>query len=263
MEESPDRGVNYPVYCSHIHPGALNMDLKLFELNGINLTPFSQKITNLQIADAQALNELGIEIKSLAEISLGVRTITWIGNITDEATYLKFRKEMFGSGSKILKLNPNRQLNITGLKVEDNLDMKDASKTSLTLTLFAADPLEYSVLESTVQITVIDPGDKITVTNNGEAPTIPDWEISASNTLINPSITDPDGNTLEWIGTVDTGDVLVFRSDGTVTLNGISTGSAAGSILRLSPGSNVITYNDDVNSSHSCTLKATWIDAFY
>jgi hypothetical protein len=48
------------------------MDLKLFELNGINLTPFSQKITNLQIADAEALNELGIEIKSIAEMSPGV-----------------------------------------------------------------------------------------------------------------------------------------------------------------------------------------------
>jgi len=101
------------------------MDLKLFELNGINLTSFSQKITNLQIAEAEALNELGIEIKFLAETSPGVRMITWIGNITDEATYLKFRKEMFGSGAKILKLNPNRQLNIIGLKLEDNLDMKD------------------------------------------------------------------------------------------------------------------------------------------
>lgn len=239
------------------------MDLKLFELNGINLTPFSQKITNLQIADAEALNELGIEIKSLAEISPGVRTITWIGNITDEATFLRFRKEMFGSSTKILKLNPIRQLNITGLKFEDNLDMKDASKTSLTLTLFAADPLEYSSLESTSQITVIDQGDQITIISNGEASTIPEWEITASNTLINSSITDPNGNTLEWIGTVDAGDVLVFRNDGTVTLNGIGAGSATGSILRLSPGSTVITYNDDVNSSHSCTLKATWRDAFY
>ena len=239
------------------------MDLKLFELNGINLTPFSQKITNLQIAEAEALNELGIEIKSLAEISPGVRTITWIGNITDEATYLKFRKEMFGSGIKILKLNPNRQLNITGLKFEDNLDMKDASKTSLTLTLFAADPLEYSVLESTAQITVIGQGDLITVTNNGEAPTIPEWEISAINQIIDPSITDADGNTLGWTGIVDAGDVLVFRRDGTVTLNGMSAGSATGSVLRLLSGSTVITYNDDVNSSHSCMLKATWRDAFY
>ncbi len=239
------------------------MDLKLFELNGINLTPFSQKITNLQIADAEALNELGIEIKALAETSLGVRTITWTGNITDEATYLKFRKEMFGSVSKILKLNPNRQLTITGLKVEDNLDMKDASKTSLTLTLFAADPLEYSVLESTAQITVIGQGDLITVTNNGEAPTIPEWEITAIDLILNPSIIEPDGNTLGWTGIVDAGDVLVFRRDGTVTLNGISAGSSTGSVLRFSPGSTVITYNDDVNSSHSCTLKATWRDAFY
>jgi hypothetical protein len=239
------------------------MDLKLFELNGINLTPFSIKITNLQIAEAQALDELGIEIRSLAETSLGVRTITWVGNITDETTYLKFRKEMFGSGSKILKLNPNRQLNITGLKVEDNLDMKDASKTNLTLTLFAADPLEYNALESTAEITVIGQGDQIIITSNGEAPTIPEWEITASNTLINPSITDPNGNTLEWIGTVDAGDVLVFMNDGTVALNGISAGSATGSVLRISPGSTVITYNDDVNSSHSCMLKATWRDAFY
>ncbi|MFZ3169241.1 MAG: hypothetical protein WA130_16635 [Candidatus Methanoperedens sp.] len=239
------------------------MDLKLFELNGINLTPFSQKITNLQIADAEALNELGIEIKSLAEISPGVRTITWIGNITDEATYLKFRKEMFGSGSKILKLNPNRQLSITGLKVEDNLDMKDASKTSLTLTLFAADPLEYSAMESTAQITVIDRGDQITVTNSGEAPAIPEWEITAHDQIIAPSITDPDGNTLGWTGVIDAGDVLIFRTDGTVTLNGMNIGNSSGSVLRIEPGSTLISYNDDVNSSHSCTLKATWRDAFY
>ena len=239
------------------------MDLKLFELNGINLTSFSQKITNLQIADAEALNELGIEIKSLAEISPGVRTITWIGNITDEATYLRFRKELFSSCSKILKLNPNRQIIITGLRAEDNLDMRDASKTSLTLTLFAADPLEYSVLESTAQITVIGQGDQITVINSGEAPTIPEWEISAINQIIDPSITDADGNKLGWIGTMNAGDVLVFRKDGTVILNGVSAGNATGSVLRLSPDSTVITYNDDINSFHSCLLKATWRDAFY
>jgi hypothetical protein len=239
------------------------MDLKLFELNGINLTPFSQKITNLQIADVEALNELGIEIKSLAETSPGIRTITWIGNITDEATCLRFRKEMFGSGSKILKLNPNRQLNITGLKVEDNLDMKDASKTCLTLTLFAADPLEYSAQESTAQITVINQGDQITVTNNGEAPTIPEWEFTASDKIIAPYITDPDGNKLGWTGAIDAGDVLIFRTDGTVTINGMNIGNASGSVLRIEPGSTIITYNDDVNSSHSCMLKATWRDAFY
>src|SRR5574341_1831333 len=98
MEKSSDRGANHPVHYSHIHCGAHKMELKLFELNGINLTPFSQKITNLQVADAEALNELGIDIKALAETSLGVRTITWTGNITDESTYLEFRKEMFGPG---------------------------------------------------------------------------------------------------------------------------------------------------------------------
>ncbi len=239
------------------------MDLKLFELNGINLTPFSQKITNLQIADAEALNELGIEIKATAETSLGVRTITWTGNITDEAAYLKLRKEMFGQGNKILKLNPNRQMNITGLKAEDKLDMKDASKTNLTLTLFAADPLEYSTLESTAQITVINKGDQITIVSSGEAPTMPEWEITAAGQIINPSITDPDGNTLEWMGVVDAGNVLVFKRDGTVALNGMNAGSASGSVLRVAPGSTVITYNDDVNSSHSCVLKAIWRDAFY
>jgi hypothetical protein len=232
-------------------------------LESQDLTPFSQKITNLQIADAEALNELGIEIKSLAEISPGVRTITWIGNITDEATYLRFRKELFGPGSKILKLNPNRQLNITGLKAEDNLDMKDASKTCLTLTLFAADPQEYRALESTAQITVIDQGDQVTITNNGEAPTIPEWEVTASDKIIAPSITDPDGNKLGWTGVIDSGDVLIFRTDGTVTINGMNIGNASGSVLRIEPGSTIITYNDEVNSSHSCVLKATWRDAFY
>ena len=170
---------------------------------------------------------------------------------------------MFGSGSKILKLNPNRQLNITGLKFEDNLDMKDASKTCVILTLFAADPLEYSALESTAHISVINQGDQVTVTNNGEAPAIPEWEITAQDQIIAPSITDPDGNKLGWTGVIDAGDVLIFRTDGTVTINGMNIGNASGSVLRIEPGSTIITYNDDVNSSHSCILKATWRDAFY
>jgi hypothetical protein len=62
---------------------------------------------------------------------------------------------------------------------------------------------------------------------------------------------------------IDAGDVLIFRTDGTVTINGMNIGNASGSVLRIEPGSTVITYNDDVNSSHSCTLKATWRDAFY
>jgi len=129
---------------------------------------------------------------------------------------------MFGSGSKILKLNPNRQLGITGLKFEDNLDMKDASKTCVTLTLFAADPLEYSALESTAQISVINQGDQVTVTNNGEAPAIPEWEITAIDKIIAPSITDPDGNKLGWTGVIDAGDVLIFRKDGVVIINGMN-----------------------------------------
>jgi len=94
-------------------------------------------------------------------------------------------------------------------------------------------------------------------------PAIPEWEITAQDQIIAPSITDPDGNTLGWAGVMDAGDILIFRKDGTVTINGIDIGNSSGSVLRIEPGSTVITYNDDVNSSHSCLLKATWRDAFY
>ncbi len=235
----------------------------LFELNGIDVTPFTYRINNLQVADAEALGELGIDVKSLGETSLGVRTISWVGNITDESAYLKFRKAMFGSKKKVLKLSPDRQLNITGLKAENNLDLKDAARTGLTLTLFAADPLEYSAAESTAELTVDNQGDQITVTVRGEAPTIPQWEIEAKGQIINPSISDQNGNVLGWTGIIDTGDILLFGNDGSVTLNGEAVDNAGGSPLRLEPGSIIITFEDDVNSSHSCVLKATWRDAFY
>jgi archaellum component FlaF (FlaF/FlaG flagellin family) len=131
------------------------------------------------------------------------------------------------------------------------------------LTLFAADPLEYSVEESTAELTVTNQGDQITVAVKGEAPTIPQWEIEAKGQIINPSISDQNGNVLEWTGSVDTGDILLFGSDGSVTLNGELVDNASGSPLRLEPGSNTITFEDDANSSHSCVLKATWRDAFY
>ncbi len=235
----------------------------LFELNGIDVTPFTYRINNLQVADAEALGELGIDVKSLGEMSLGVRTISWVGNITDEPTYLKFRKAMFGSRKKVLKLSPDRHLNITGLKAENNLDLKDAARTGLTLTLFAADPLEYSAVESTAELTVTNQGDQITVIVRGEAPTIPQWEIVAKGQIINPSISDQNGNVLEWTGIIGTSDILLFGNDGSVTLNGEAVDNASGSPLRLEPGSNIITFEDDVNSSHSCVLKATWRDAFY
>lgn len=238
------------------------MTLKLFDLNGIDLTPFTRRITDMQATDAEALSELGIEIKSLSESGPGTRTIIWSGIVTDETTYLKLRKEMFGSASKVLKTNASRQMNITGLKAESAIDLNDQAKTGLTLTLFTADPLEYNAVPSTGEVTVTAQGNQITIVNNGEAPTTPDWQITALGTIIDPMLSDSKGNVMAWNGTLNTGDVLKFISSA-VLLNDTEIGGIIGQPLRVAPGNNVITYNDSDSSSHSCTLKATWRDAYY
>lgn len=238
------------------------MTLKLFELNGIDLTPFTRRITDVQSADVEALEQLGIELKSLSEVSPGVRTVLWSGIVTDETTYLKLRKEMFGSASKVLKTSASRQMNITGLKAESATDLKDQTKTGLTLTLFAADPLEYNVTQSAEEITVEARGDQITILNNGEAPATPDWQLTALDEIIYPVLSDNKGNVMAWDGTLNMGDILKFAGS-TALLNGIEAGGIIGEPLRAAPGSNIITYNDSDNSSHSCTLKAMWRDAYY
>lgn len=238
------------------------MTLKLFELNNIDLTPFTRKITDVQSADVEALDELGIELKSLSEVSPGVRTVLWSGIVTDITTYLRLRKEMFGSAGMVLKTSAGRQLNITGLKAESTTDLKDPTKTGLTLTLFAADPLEYNVTQSVEEITVVAQNDQITIANFGEAPATPDWQLTALDEIIDPMLSDSEGNEMAWDGTLNMGDILKFAGS-TALLNGVEAGGIIGEPLRAAPGDNIITYNDSDNSSHSCTLKATWRDAYY
>lgn len=239
------------------------MEIKLFELNGVDITPYTHKITDLQEADAEAMASLGDELKLLVEKSPGIRTITWEGNVTNEADYLKLRRHAFGSQQKVLKLSPSRQINLTGLKIKNERDIKEPQKTKLTITLLAADPLEYNVTESSAEKTVTASGDTIIVQNNGEAPTIPEWTITASAQIVNPLISDSEGNKIAWLGILAAGDVLKIRSDGTVTKNGVEQGSAIGMPLAANPGQTIFTYSDDSTSSHSCVLKATWRDAYY
>ncbi len=238
-------------------------DIKFFELNGVNLTPYTLRIEDIQGADAVALNKLGDEFKDPAEKSPGTRKIIWSGNISNEADYLSFRKEVFGNRSKIAKLNLNRQIVIAGLDLRKVVDLQKPENTRIEVTLLAADPREYNTLESTVEQTISASGATINVQSNGEAPTAPEWTITAVGTIVNPVITDLKGDSIEWDGTLNPGDVLSYKEDGSVLLNNVIVEPAGGALLSVNPGPVDFVYSDDSSSSHSCVLKATWRDAFY
>lgn len=238
-------------------------DVKFFELNGVNLTPYTLRIEDIQSADAGALDKLGTEFKDSLEKSPGTRKIIWSGNISNEADYLRFRKEVFGDQIKIMKLSLDRQITIAGLNIKKVVDILKPENTRIEVTLFAADPREYNVAESSVEKLISTSGTAITVISDGEAPTTPEWTITAIDTIINPVITDPKGDSIEWDGTLNPGDVLFYKEDGSVFLNNVIIEPVGGALISVNPGSTNFVYSDNSSSSHSCTLKATWRDAFY
>jgi hypothetical protein len=238
-------------------------DVKFFELNGVDLTPYTLRIEDTQSADSGALDKLGTEFKDSLEKSPGTRKIIWSGNISNEADYLRFRKEVFGNQTKTAKLNPNRQIAIAGLDIKKVVDILKPENTKIEVTLLAADPREYNIIESSVEKTISASGTAIIVESNGEAPTTPEWIITATGTIINPVITDPKGDSIEWDGTLNPGDVLSYKEDGSVFLNNVIIEPVGGALISVSPGSTNFVYSDNSSSSHSCTLKATWRDAFY
>ena len=238
-------------------------DVKFFELNGVNLTPYTLRIEDIQDADVIAMSTIGEEFKDSAEKSPGSRKIIWSGNISNETDYLSFRKEVFGNRSKIAKLNLSRQIVISGLGFRKVIDLQKPENTKIEVTLLAADPREYNVTESIVEKTVLTSETTITVVSDGEAPTTPEWMITAVGTIVNPVITDSKGDSIEWDGTLNPGDVLSYKEDGSVLLNDVVVEPAGGELLSVDPGSTDFIYSDDSSSSHSCILKATWRDAFY
>jgi hypothetical protein len=68
---------------------------------------------------------------------------------------------------------------------------------------------------------------------------------------------------MEWCGTLDPGDVMFISKDGMVSINGSRAGNISGTVPEVDAGKNTFVYSDDSGSSHNCTLKVEWNDAYY
>jgi len=238
------------------------LECKYFELNGINLAQFTQRITDSTEPDTGTIPKLGDENRQFAKDDRGLRTITWEGYVSNDEIYLNLRKVLFDNTEKILKLHLERKITLLSLGFKKILDILKPEDSKMTLTMLAADTREYGIVRDSATVAVTSSPADIQLTSEGRAPTTPEWTLTAIGAIINPAI----GNgvdMMEWNGTLDPGDVMVVSKDGTVSINGSRAGNISGTVLEADAGKNTFVYSDDSSSSHNCTIELTWNDAYY
>jgi hypothetical protein len=239
------------------------LEVSFCELNGINITQFTHKIKEEQTPDMGTIPRLGDEHREFAEDEPGIRRITWEGYISNSETYLKLRKELFGSAERTLRLSPDRKMILRSLHFEKVMDIREPEKNNkMVITMLAADTYEYGIAVQSEQAAISASPATIEVHNTGHAPTTPDWTITATGTIVNPVI-DNGTDEMEWSGTLAPGDVLVIKKDGSTTVNGAVSNPVNDMPLKAGPGKTIFTYRDSTTSSHNCTLNVEWSDAYY
>jgi len=132
----------------------------------------------------------------------------------------------------------------------------------MIITMLAADTREYSIVRDSATVAVTSSPADIQMTSEGRAPTTPEWTLTANGTIINPAISNGEDK-MEWNGTLNPGDVMVISKDGTVSINSSRMGNISGTVPEADTGENSFVYSDAESSSHNCTLKTEWNDAYY
>jgi hypothetical protein len=238
------------------------LECKYFELNGINLVQFTHRITDSTQADIDTIPKLGDENRQFAKDDRGLRTITWEGYVSNDEIYLNLRKVLFDNTKKILKLHPERKITLLSLDFKKILDIIKPEDSKMTLTMLAADTREYSLVRDSATVAVTTSPTDIQITSEGRAPTMPEWTLTAVGVIINPAISNG-ADKMEWNGTLNAGDVMIVSKDGTVSINSSRMGDVSGTVPEADAGKNTFVYSDDPDSSHNCTLKTEWNDAYY
>jgi hypothetical protein len=240
----------------------MTLECKYFELNGINLVQFTHRITDSTESETDTIPKLGDENRQFARDDRGLRTITWEGYISNDEIYLNLRKALFDNTEKILKLHPERKITLLSLGFKKILDIIKPEDSKITITMLVADTREYSIAQDSATVVVTSSPTDIQLTSEGKAPTTPEWTLNAIGAIINPVISNG-VDMMEWKGTLDPGDVMVISKDGTVSINGSRAGNISGTVPEADAGENTFVYSDVESSSHNCTLKAEWNDAYY
>jgi len=240
----------------------MTLECKYFELNGINLVQFTHRITDSTEPETDTIPKLGDENRQFARDDRGLRTIIWEGYVSNDEIYLNLRKVLFDNTEKILKLHPERKITLLSLGFKKILDIIKPEDSKMILTMLAADTREYSIVRDSATVAVTSSPADIKITSESRAPTTPEWTLTANGTIINPAISNGEDK-MEWNGTLDPGDIMVISKDGTVSINGSRSGNISGTVPEADAGENTFVYGDAESSSHNCTLKTEWNDAYY
>jgi hypothetical protein len=240
----------------------MTLECKYFELNGINLVQFTQRITDSTEPETDTIPKLGDENRQFARDDRGLRTITWEGYVSNDEIYLNLRKVLFDNTEKILKLHPERKITLLSLAFKKILDILKPEDSKMTLTMLTADTREYSIVRESATVAVTSSPADIQLASEGRAPTTPEWTLTAIGTIINPAISNG-ADRMEWNGMLNPGDVMVISKDGTVSINGSRVGNMSGTVPDADAGKNTFVYSDEPGSSHNCTIDVIWNDAYY
>jgi hypothetical protein len=100
------------------------LEVKYFELNGINLAQFTYNITDSQEPETGTIPNMGDENRQFAEDDRGLRTIIWEGYVSNDETYLNLRKVLLDNTVKVLKLHPERKITLLSLGFKKRLEVK-------------------------------------------------------------------------------------------------------------------------------------------
>ena len=240
----------------------MTLESRFFEFNGINLTQFTDRIKDSQNTSPGDMPILGSEQRVFGQESHGLRTILWSGYISNSDIYTRLRKELFDDSEKIIKLSHDRYITLKSVSAERDLFIKKSEDNKMTMVMVAVDTREYSVTRSSIEQTIIASPTTIGLESKGTAKTVPGWIIKAVGTIINPTISEGEDE-MTWSGTLTAGKELSISREGTTKVDGMDSNSIIGDVLKAGHGETQFIYSDDPNSSHNCTVKAVWNDAYY
>ena len=178
-----------------------------------------------------------------------------LDRILDESSKMDY-------GAK-LSLRDGREFSVERQRFERKVGEEELVG-AFELELRAEDPFEYATEETTDEWHVTGSGQTKEVTSEGNVYSNPKFTLTASGSVVNPSISDGT-RIIAYAGTVADGEVLVFdAAAGTVTLEGEDVlPYATGEFPRISPEGRTLEYVDDESSSHTATIGIAFRDRWW
>jgi hypothetical protein len=185
-----------------------------------------------------------------------------IDEVESELDAILAESSKAGYGSK-LSLRDDREFSVERERFERKVGEEELIG-AFELELRAGDPFEYAVEETTDEWNVTGSGQTKEVTAAGNVYSLPRLTLTASGSVVNPSVSDGT-RAVAYAGTVADGEVLVFDAAvGAVTLEGEDVVPyTTGEFPRISPDGTTLEYVDDESSSHTVTIGIAFRDRWW